>query len=226
MVASHLGNRRLLSAVAAALFLMLALVGAALAHEHREVGPYEITVGWVVEPALVNQPNGLDLRVALLAEAPAEEEEHTEEEGETHSDEEEHAHGAGEPTPVEGLEETLQAEIIYGDQMMPLELRASFGEPGSYTADVIPTVTGSYIFHIFGEIEGTQIDETFNSADGEFSDIEPLEPMQFPSSANAPGQQTLVASQQDVNNARLFGIGGLVLGALGLLMGGLAMARR
>lgn len=192
-----------LIALALSLLLVVGLAGAALAHEHREVGPYEMVVGWRIEPALVDQPNGLDLRVALHVEEGSEEE------------------GA----PIEGLEETLQAEVIYGDQTMPLDLRAAFGRPGAYTADVIPTVPGSYIFRIFGTIEGTEVDESFNSADGEFSDIGALEALQFPSST-ATDEPAMVASAQEVNNARLFGIAGTILGALGLIMGGLALARR
>ncbi len=213
--------RRLFAALAVSLLMVLVLIGTALAHEHREVGPYEFTVGWTNEPALVNQPNGLDLRIVRLAEAG----EHTEEEGE-HAEGEGagEAHEAGEP--VEGLEESLQAEITYGDQMMPLELRAVFGQPGAYTADVIPTVPGSYIFRVFGEVEGTPVDEQFNSADGEFSDVEPLDALQFPRSAIAQADAALVASAQDVSNARLFGIAGLVVGALGLLLGLLALVRR
>lgn len=213
--------RRLFAALAVSLLMVLVLIGTALAHEHREVGPYEFTVGWANEPALVNQPNGLDLRVARVAD-----------EGEAAEEEEEHTEGAGAEDahegaqPVEGLETSLQAEIIYGDQTMPLELRAVFGQPGAYTADVIPTVPGSYIFRVFGEVEGTQVDEQFNSADGEFSDVEPLDALQFPQSANAQAEEAMVASAQDVNNARLFGIAGLVVGALGLLLGLLALARR
>ncbi|HEX8684059.1 MAG TPA: hypothetical protein VF707_17190 [Ardenticatenaceae bacterium] len=213
--------RRLFAALAVSLLMVLVLIGTALAHEHREVGPYEFTVGWANEPALVNQPNGLDLRVARVAD-----------EGEAAEEEEEHTEGAGAEDahegaqPVEGLETSLQAEIIYGDQTMAMELRAVFGQPGAYTADVIPTVPGSYIFRVFGEVEGTQVDEQFNSADGEFSDVEALDALQFPQSANAQAEGALVASAQDVSNARLFGIAGLVVGALGLLLGLLALVRR
>lgn len=211
-------SHRALLTLAASLLLALVAAGTALAHEHREVGSYEIEVGWRNEPAYVNQPNGLHLGVMSLEEAnESEEGEHEEVEGED-------AHGSG--GAVENLVGTLQAEIIFGDQTRQLELRSVSGEPGVYTADILPTVPGSYIFHIFGNIEGNAIDETFNSADGSFSDIEPLDELQFPETANALGGQTLVASQQDVNNARLFGIGGLVLGALGLLVGVMALVRR
>jgi hypothetical protein len=39
---------------------------------------------------------------------------------------------------------------------------------------------GDYTFRIFGTIEGTEIDETFSAADGQFSSINPIEDIQFP----------------------------------------------
>src|SRR3989442_93687 len=56
----------------------------ALGHERRSVGPYTFVVGWVVEPAYVNNMNALDLTVTETQGAKA----------------------------VEGLDKTLQAEII------------------------------------------------------------------------------------------------------------------
>lgn len=200
MFATHTGRLRLLALLLLTLAVLTVGAGTALAHEHRHVGPYELVVGWRNEPALAEQPNGLDLRVAL------EEDE----------------------TPVEGLEGSLQAEVIFGNQTMPLELRPRFGQPGSYTADIIPTRAGSYVFHITGSIEGTAVDERFDSADGEFSDVRPLAEMQFPEAVRAGSemQGSLVAAEAAANSARLFGIAGLVAGLLGLVVAGMALTRR
>lgn len=81
---------RWLLAVSLSVVLILGLAATASAHEHREVGDYELTVGFTGEPALINEPNGLDLRVQL-------------------------GHG-DDGTPVEGLQETLQAEISYAGE--------------------------------------------------------------------------------------------------------------
>lgn len=162
------------------------------AHERREVadGQYELTVGFLDEPAFVGLKNGLDLRV-----------ERTTDEGATPT-----AEGAeGASQGVEGLTDTLQAEVIYGDQTMELELEPAFSEPGSYESVFFPMATGAYTFHIFGEIEGTVIDETFTSGPESFSEVEPIEPLQFPkeeasliSTAGAPA----------------------ALGGLGMILGG------
>src|SRR5690606_30123233 len=112
--------RRALIALTAAMLVTVMLAGAVAAHEHREVGEYTFTVGFLGEPAIIEQPNGLDLRV-------------------------ERGHGDA-AEPVEGLANTLEAEIIYGEERLPLEIRARFGMPGAYTADVIPTAIGAYTF--------------------------------------------------------------------------------
>jgi hypothetical protein len=163
----HVPMHRILKTVMA--FAAIALIAAliptiAAAHEHREVadGQYELTVGFLNEPAFVNQQNGLDLRVAKVSDAtPAAADAH-----------------AG--TPVEGLSDTLTAEVLYGDQSMALELEPVYNQPGAYRAIFFPTATGAYSFHISGEIEGNPIDETFTSGPETFSEVEPIEPLQFP----------------------------------------------
>jgi hypothetical protein len=173
----------------------------ASAHEHREVGEYGITVGFLNEPALVDEPNGLSLRV------------------ETHEDE----------APVEGLAGSLQAEVRHGGETKQLELRAAFGDPGLYVSDFIPTATGAYTFHITGEIEGMPIDEEFTSGPETFSEVESKESLAFPAVTAAGGAGSAVDDAQDTaDSARTLAIAGLVVGVLGLAAGatGLLAATR
>jgi hypothetical protein len=145
---------RLLASVGLALLLSATFALTGSAHEHRTVADdtYELTIGFLDEPAYVNLKNGLSLRVVTV-------------DGEK---------------PVEGLSDTLEAEVIYGDQSMKLELEPVFNDPGHYRAIFFPTATGAYTFHITGEIEGNEIDETFESGPETFSEVEPIEPLQFP----------------------------------------------
>jgi hypothetical protein len=139
----------------AVLVLVAALLTFALpvlAHEGREVGEYMIVFGWRVEPAITGYPNGPELTI-------------------THHDTEE---------PLEGAEATLQLEVSFGDQTMAVPLRAAWQEPGHYIADLIPTLPGDYTFHLTGTIGETTVDETFSSADGEFSTVEPSSDIMFP----------------------------------------------
>ena len=193
----------------------------ASAHEHREVGDYELTVGFNVEPALVSEPNALFLHVAIHKPTPEGEEPATGEEGEE------------EGIPVEGLEETLQAEVIVGGgaQTMPLTLEAAFGDPGTYVADVIPTRVGDYSFRIFGEIEGQAVDETFSSGPETFSPIGDTSDLQFPDKvpSNADLSEQIANIDTGGGNsdaALIVAIVGLIAGLAGIGLGGLALVKR
>ena len=188
-------GRRLTVAGLTALIAFALSAAVAGAHEHREVGDYELTVGFTNEPAITDSPNGLDLRVQL-------------------------GHG-DEGTPVEGLAETLQAEIIFGGETRELELRAAFGEPGSYVADVIPTEPGAYSFHIFGTVEGTEIDETFTGGPDTFSEVEDSATLDFPvAAASGSDPATLAADAQDTaDTAQILAIIGIIVGVIGVALG-------
>jgi hypothetical protein len=107
-----------------------------------------------VEPAYEAEKNGVSLRVRLPGNP---------------------------PTPVEGVEKTLQVEVTHlaSEQVVTLPLVTVFGSPGLYIAHMLPTAPGQYEFRFFGTIEGTQIDETFTSGD-RFDNIESTEEIQFP----------------------------------------------
>lgn len=193
--------RRLLVALGVAITGTLLLASLASAHEHRHVGEFELTVGFLNEPAIVEEPNGLDLRVMR---------------------------GEGDNAePVEGLAGTLQAEIIYGDQRLPLQIEPRFGQPGAYRANIIPTATGAYTFHIFGTIDGTPVDETFTSGPDTFSEVTGRDALTFPNQVDQVYsiQQTASDANDSASTAMMLGIGGIVAGVLGLILGVLAFAR-
>lgn len=166
------------------LLLMLGLsIVPALAHEGREVGDYTIVFGWRLEPAYTGLLNGPEIMVTRHShdEAAEHADDHTKDDHE-HTDAEaasDHAH-TEESAAVTGLEDTLQIEVSFGPATRVLNLRAVWGEPGNYTADLMPMMPGDYTFRVFGTIEGVEIDETFSAADGQFSSVEPLEDIQFP----------------------------------------------
>jgi len=208
---------------------MVALIGIAIsgvlnepsatfAHEHRAIGNYEFTVGWLNEPALAYEPNGLFLAVEFFPNGVPEEES---EEAEAQAQ------------PVEGLEETLQAEIIAGGgaQTKELTLEPAFNDPGVYESVIIPSVPGDYTFRIFGEIEGKQIDESFTSGPETFSVIEDTAELQFPdnlpSNADLSAQITnLDTGGGDSDTATILAIIGIIVGAVGIGVGGFALMSR
>ena len=179
------------------LSLMLLLPTTAAAHERRAIagGKAEAVVGWIVEPALVEQPNGIDFRVTNTATR----------------------------QPIEGLEKTVKVEVIQGGATRQFDLRARFGQPGAYTADLIPTRAGDYTFRFTGEIEGVNIDERFESGPGRFNAIEAPSSRQFPATQPTVGelQRELAEARAAADTGRTLGLVGAGLGLAGLLLAGL-----
>lgn len=158
------------------LFIFLGVVGVVSAHEGREVGEYVIEIGWRSEPAYTGLMNGPEVTITRHGS----EAEATPESDSQHTNAETEGHDEGESNGVEGLDETLQIEVIFGPASRTLNLRPVFDEPGHYTADLIPMRPGDYTFRVFGTIEGFEVNETFSASDGQFSSVEPIEDIQFP----------------------------------------------
>ncbi|HET7034551.1 MAG TPA: hypothetical protein VFI42_02620 [Thermomicrobiaceae bacterium] len=187
---------RLVTALALALLAVLTLAAGASAHEHRTVGSYTLVVGFLDEPPVVDEPNGVSLTVTKGQGADA--------------------------TPVEGLAEMLKVDVVSHGQTMPLAFEPVFGTPGAYRADFIPTASGTYAFHITGTIDGQPVDERFTSGPNTFDDVNARAALSFPVKTDSAAalQQTAHDAQQAADTARLLGIGGLVVGVLGLIAGG------
>ena len=147
-----------ISSIAAAIAVVLAsiaiIASPADAHERRTVGPYTFVVGWLSEPALIGQTNGLSLDVTLTADG----------------------------KPVEGLEKTLQADVIVGGGAATrrLELSCDADQPGHYTGGFVPTRIGDYTFRIFGAAGTTAVDTRFESGPGRFDTVSDTASLQFP----------------------------------------------
>ncbi|MFN8532579.1 MAG: hypothetical protein U0556_03440 [Dehalococcoidia bacterium] len=197
-------------------FLLLSLTGVASAHERRNVGPYTFVVGFTVEPAIANEPNGVSLRVTDTA--------------------------TGEP--VANVQQNLKVTVMQGSDSKEYPLRAVFGQAGMYAADLIPTKAGPYRFRFVGSIDGTPVDQLFESGPGRFNEVEDFAKLQFPAVSPAASQAgdlstqlTQLARQVSIlergqaeaqnaaNTARMFGIGGLIVGLIGLGVAGWALSR-
>jgi hypothetical protein len=135
--------------------------------------------------------------------------------------------GTGEP--VVGVEKTLKFRIAFGGNApKELPLRANFQKRGFYTAELIPTRTGDYIFEFVGSIEDTPINEKFESGPGRFETVTSMEGLQFPQAA--PDTITLLneltAVRDEVNTARMMAMVGIVVGVLGTVVGLVAILRK
>jgi hypothetical protein len=145
--------------------LLVASPRAVEAHETRAIGDgqYQIVVGFMNEPVFAGDKSGLEFWVTEVSTAtPAA------------------GQQEGDGTPVEDLDETLQAEVLFEDQTLALPLSPLFGEPGGYRSVFFPTAPGDYTFRIYGTIDGTEIDESFTSGPETFSPVADPAPRQFP----------------------------------------------
>ncbi len=158
---------RSLARFAAAVWIGLLTLPIAFAHESRQVGDYDLLVGWMEEPAYEGMRNGVDFRVTRASD-------HN---GHGHNDN-------GDDAGVEGLEDSLEVEITHepSGTSEVFSLRAVWGQPGHYTADVLPTRSGAYEFRFFGTVGDVELDETFvsESLGGGFDDIVSSADIHFP----------------------------------------------
>jgi hypothetical protein len=202
--------------------------GPALAHEERTVGDYDFVVGFATEPALVGFPNSVQLFVY---------------------------HGGTDNPLVQHVPESVAVEVIFGDESRVMALEPAFRSPGQYRAFFIPTRPGAYTFHFSGEIKGQVIDEEFTSSATGFDEVQEVSSLEFPagdSSTTDVGQrleqeiQRLIerldaveaqlgavgddsaarSLEDDVADARILGMSGIVVGALGLAVGGAVLLGR
>lgn len=185
-------------ALLSAVLTMSVGIGIAVAHEEREVGNYSIEVGFIDEPVYTGQKSGLEMSVSQAEQ------------------------------PVEGLEGTLQATVTFGQETRDLALEPRFGEPGWYESVFFPTAAGPYTFRIFGDIDGTAVDESFTSSPEGFSEVQDVTGGQFPVTLPAAGDtardaQEGAAAAGTATLALVLGGAGLVAGLVAL---GLTLARR
>jgi hypothetical protein len=200
-------------AVAAAAFGTVLLAGpwatGAGAHERRSVGPVQMTVGWLNEPAYAGILNAVQLRIG------------------------------DEGGPVTVLGDALKVEVRFGDQKVgPMTLAPAFGSPGEYRSPMIPSRPGSYIFHFVGSVGGQQIDQSFTSSDTTFESPKEPTDIEFPVKDPTPAQlagrlerlepriDTLSATAHSeagdardaAGRATVIAVAGLLVGAVGVAL--------
>ncbi len=145
---------RILTTVFALFAALSVLATPAAARETRTLSDrFTVEIGFVDEPAIQADTNGLWLRV-------------------TEGDQ-----------PVTGLEQSLQAEVVYGDAVRALPLIPTTDQAGVYTSTFIPVQPGDYTFHIFGTIAGLGVDERFTSAPEGVAPVDARIDYEFPTAA-------------------------------------------
>src|ERR671918_1901986 len=103
--------------------------GPVIAHEEVTFGDISIVGGWVDEPSLVNELNGIILNITQVSSG----------------------------QPVNNALAQLDVTLQKGVDSKPLEFQPS-EESGVYTATILPTQTGQYAIVMRGTIAGQAID--------------------------------------------------------------------
>ncbi len=211
-------DHRAVVAVLAALALAVALLAApALAHETNEVGDLSLEIGWGTEPAYVGQLNSVQVIVTHKADG----------------------------DPIEDPGASLAAAVSYGDKKTSVDLAPNFESiPGEYRALLIPTAPGDYTFHITGKVEGLDVDVEVTSSPQDVlagggrirrpvpgQDAVQCRARPTPRRRAGPVVAAGEASAQlptesDVTSARVLGIAGIVVGAIGVVLAAVALLRR
>lgn len=202
--------------------------GPALAHEELCQNGICIVGGWVNEPPLVNQFNGIELTITRESDG----------------------------QPITNAVAQLDVSVRKGGQTKSLDLRPQ-EEPGVYTTGILPTQTGQYAVVMRGTVAGQAIDgqieiedvgdtARFNfppaSTGGLSSEV--VEQLQTVISdlaaqvdeANIAAEEAKTAAaaatesstelKQAADTAYLFGMIGVGVGVAGIAIGVAALSRR
>lgn len=120
------------------LLIIPGFFGVAFAHTVDSVGEYRLEIGWMNEPVVSGETNGIELFVnPLEPELPLEEQEFK--------------------NGVAGLHKFLKMQLILKDEKITLPLSPDHNIPGKYYAYVNPTVAGFYQTNILGTIGNTTV---------------------------------------------------------------------
>ena len=133
-------------------FLLLSLLiipsigGIAYGHTVDTVGEYRIEIGWMNEPVVSGDTNGLELYVSPLVACP------------DISIPLECANSQEFQNGIEGLRKLLKIQFVYDQtQTITLPLVSDHNIPGKYYAFITPTVSGYFQANLIGKILETPV---------------------------------------------------------------------
>ena len=134
------------------IFLLLSLLlipsfsGIVYAHTVDAVGEYRIEIGWMNEPVVSGDTNGLELYVSPLVDCP------------DISIPLECANSQEFQNGIEGLRKLLKIQFVYDKtQTITLPLVVDHDIPGKYYAFITPTVSGYFQANLIGKILETPV---------------------------------------------------------------------
>ena len=191
--------------------------GTAFVHTVDSVGDYRLEIGWMNEPVVSGETNGIELYVSPLdPNLPLEEQEFK--------------------NGVEGLEKSLKMQLVLQEEKITLPLVSDHNIPGKYYAFVNPTVAGFYQANILGDIGDTKVSLSMHPPK-----VDERGYIEFPESSDLTlnqlidGHTALVGEVKDLNesvskleesNSQMnIGYIGIVLGIIGIVIALIALGK-
>ena len=216
---------RSMAAAALAIAALVLTPGIASAHAERTVGPFDLEIGFLDEPAYVGVPNAVFLELSRGGH------------------------------PVTDLGDALTVTIGFGDETSDPFVFDPLEEPGQYQAPFVPSQAGAYTFTLSGTLDGVKFDLSLTSGPKTFVGAQDLAgatfpPVQFPTNADlatriqeesdraatavtaattagADAEAAASSAQDAADAAKTVGIIGIVIAVIGLIFGVVAfMATR
>ena len=200
------------------LLIFSGITSQAFAHTTVEVKPYEIELGWGIEPPIVGYRNDFVFEISEPGDNP------------------------GVKVGVINAFKNLQATAKFGGVTKVLDI-GSDPRPGHYLSHVIPTKTGTISVHLTGDINGVPVD-----VDIPVEDVESTAVLDFPPSSGSSSDQDVSSLKNAISNLQRdvleiqsgsgievksdsgtaydFAVFGLSLGAAAIILAIIALVKR
>ena len=185
------------------------------AHTVDSVGEYRLEIGWMNEPVVSGQTNGIELYVSPFdPNIPVEEQKFKD--------------------GITGLEKSLKIELVFEEKKIILPLNSDHNIPGKYYAFVVPTVSGYYQANLLGTIKDTTVSISMHPPK-----VDERGYIEFPEQSDVTLKQIIAAHtsivgdisdlKESVNRlnestpATTLSYAGITLGAVGIIIASIAL---
>ncbi len=189
----------------------------AFAHTVDSAGDYRLEIGWMNEPVVSGETNGIELFVSPLEPGLS-------------LEEQEFKDG------VAGLHKFLKMQLVLKDEKITLPLSPDHNIPGKYYAFVNPTVAGFYQANVLGNIGNTTVSLSMHPPK-----VDERSYIEFPESSDLTlnqlidGHTAVVGEVNDLkesiskieqsNTGNEMSYAGIGLGVIAIIIAGISLVR-